>query len=69
VLTAIAQHGDAGVTREQLTVLTGFKRSTRDAYVQRLKAKGLIEVSSTAITATAAGVAALGSDFEPFAPR
>jgi acetolactate synthase small subunit len=65
VLTAIAQHRDAGVTREQITVLTGFKRSTRDAYVQRLKAKGLVDVSSTALTATAVGFAALGSDFEP----
>ena len=33
-LIAMAQHPD-GVTREQLTVLTGYKRSSRDAYIQR----------------------------------
>lgn len=41
VLTAIAQHLD-GVTPEQLTVLTGYKRSSRNTYLQRLKAAGLI---------------------------
>jgi len=63
VLTAIAQHED-GVTREQLTVLTGFKRSTRDAYIQRMSGKGLVDVGAK-ITASQAGLAALGSDFEP----
>jgi hypothetical protein len=65
VLTAIAQHGDAGVTREQLSVLTGYKRSSRDTYLQRLTAAGLAAVSRTGqILATDAGEAALGPDFE-----
>jgi hypothetical protein len=64
-LVAIAQHGDAGVTREQLTVLTGYKRSSRDAYLQRLRAGGYIDQTGDAILATDAGVAALGPDFEP----
>lgn len=64
VLTAIAQH-DEGVTREQLTVLTGYKRSTRDAYIQRLGEKGVLEVRGDRILATDEGVSALGSDFEP----
>lgn len=63
ILTAIAQHTD-GVDREQLTVLTGYKRSSRDTYLQRLNAAGLVGVGPP-ITATAEGVAALGSDFEP----
>lgn len=64
-LTAIAQH-DAGVTRPQLTVLTGYKRATRNTYLQRLGAAGFIESSPEGrIFATADGVAALGDDFDP----
>jgi hypothetical protein len=64
VLTAIAQHHD-GVTREQLTVLTGYKRSTRDAYVQRAGERGHVEIADDRIRATQAGMNALGADFEP----
>ncbi len=64
VLTAIAQH-DVGVTREQLTVLTGYKRSSRDTYVQRLRERGLVDVAGEQLVASDAGVVALGSDFEP----
>jgi hypothetical protein len=63
VLTAIAQHRD-GVTREQLTVLTGYKRSTRNLYLQHIAAAGLIEEHGDRICATPSGVARLG-DFEP----
>lgn len=63
VLTAIAQHA-GGVTREQLTILTGYKRSSRDTYIQRLREKGLIDVRDR-VLATGDGVAALGDDFEP----
>jgi uncharacterized protein len=63
ILTAAAQHA-AGVTREQLTVLTGYRRSSRDTYLQRLRAAGLV-LEDERITATDAGVAELGPDFEP----
>jgi hypothetical protein len=63
VLTAIAQHVE-GVGREQVTILTGYKRSTRDAYIQRLQAAGLVDVGPP-ITVTDAGLAALPSDFTP----
>ncbi|MDP2319588.1 MAG: hypothetical protein Q8O42_09660 [Acidobacteriota bacterium] len=63
VLAAIAQH-DAGVTREQLTVLTGYKRSSRDTYLQHLSQRGLIEFTGANISATAAGFDVLGPDFE-----
>lgn len=64
ILTAIAQHR-AGVDREQLTVLTGYKRSSRDTYLQRLSAGGYIDTGGGAITVTDQGVAALGSDYQP----
>lgn len=64
ILTAVAQYAD-GVTREQLTVFTGYKRSSRDTYVQRLRAAELIEQAGEMLFATGAGVTALGTNFEP----
>lgn len=63
ILIAIAQHTD-GVTRDQLTILTGYKRSSRDAYIQRLSQRGFISVGSQ-ILATRDGIDALGTDYEP----
>lgn len=64
VLVAIAQHAE-GVTREQLTVLTGYKRSSRDTYLQRLRERGLIEASGDQVGATDDGIRALGDDYDP----
>ena len=64
VLIAIAQH-DAGVDRTQLSLLAGYKKSTRDLYVRTLAAAGLVVVDGGTIRATEAGVAALGSEYEP----
>ena len=64
ILTAIAQHRN-GVTREQLTVLTGYKRSSRDTYLQRLTTAGLCEQHGDRIEATSAAVDVLGHGFEP----
>ncbi len=65
VLIAIAQH-DAGVSREQLTVLTGYKRSSRDTYLQRLGQRGLVALNDGGdLVATAVGVELLGDRFEP----
>ncbi|MDQ5872372.1 MAG: hypothetical protein M3547_09250, partial [Acidobacteriota bacterium] len=63
ILRAIAQHPD-GVTCEQLTVLTGYKRSSRDTYVQRIRSAGLVVLIDDSIVATSDGVAELG-DFTP----
>ncbi len=41
ILAAIVQHG--GCDRAQLTVLTGYRKSSRDTYIQKLTAAGLIE--------------------------
>lgn len=64
VLTAIAQY-PSGADRDQLSVLTGYKRSTRDAYLQRLRDAGYIAGDGVRLFATEAGLAALGSDFRP----
>ncbi len=64
ILTAIAQYPE-GAEREQLSVLTGYKRSSRDTYIQRLQSAGYVDTNSGGIVATDEGVAALGSDFEP----
>jgi hypothetical protein len=64
LLGAIAQHS-LGVTREQLTVLTGYKRSSRDTYLQRLRAADLIVQVGDVIAARETAAAVLGPDFEP----
>lgn len=58
VLTACIQLPN-GLRREQLTVLTGYKRSSRDAYIARLGGKGLIEARGDKIFPTDAGREAL----------
>lgn len=63
VLTALIQYPD-GLRREQLTVLTGYKRSSRDAYIARLKEKGFVDSNSDSVFATAEGIEAL-PDAEP----
>lgn len=64
VLTAIAQYGN-GVSRDQLSVLTGYKQSTRNTYIQRLGERGYVSVQGDRVAATPQGVSSLGDDFEP----
>jgi len=45
--------------------VTGYKRSSRDAYIQRLRERGYVEHAGERVVATDAGVAALGDAFEP----
>lgn len=68
VLQAIAQYPD-GVSRQQLTVMTGYKRRTRDAYLQRLQQRAYIteadgQRAAMYVVATPAGKAAL-PDWQP----
>lgn len=63
-LIAAAQYPE-GLTREQATILTGYKRSTRDAYIQRLVGRGFVEVRGSNVVVTQAGINALGPDYEP----
>jgi hypothetical protein len=62
-LTAALQY--PGLDRKRLGILTGYKRSSRDAYIARLASKGLIEVMANKLHATEAGQAALNGSFEP----
>lgn len=62
ILAALIQYPN-GLERNQLTVLTGYKRSTRDAYIQRLGEKGFVRTSGK-VFATDEGIAAL-PDHEP----
>lgn len=48
-----------GVTRQQLTVLTGFKRSTRDAYIARLREKQYVGTTADLVIAEQPGRDAL----------
>jgi uncharacterized protein len=57
-LAALIQY-PKGLRRDQLTVLTGYKRSTRDAYIARLKEKKFVETNLVHVYATRAGIEAL----------
>lgn len=63
-LIALAERAD-GAKRETLTVLTGYKRSTRDAYIQRLRERGYARVEGDRVLATDEGIAALGDNYQP----
>lgn len=66
ILAALIQYPE-GLRREQLTVLTGYKRSSRDTYIQRLRERGYCSTTNDYVAATPAGNAAL-PDAEPL-PR
>jgi hypothetical protein len=60
ILTALIQFNKP-LDRKQLTVLTGYKRSSRDAYIARLSQKGLVQsVGSGSVEATKSGKDTLG---------
>lgn len=63
-LTAALQYPD-GLDRKRLGILTGYKRSSRDAYIARLQQKGLVTVNGTMLYPTDAGRDALNGSFEP----
>lgn len=63
VLIAVVQFGS--VERDQLTILTGYKRSSRDAYISRLAARGYITIQGRMLSPTRSGVDNLGTDYEP----
>ena len=65
VLKALGSYVE-GVSREHLTVLTTYKRSTRDRYIQYLQQKGMVRIGSSGeILITQEGIDALGNDYEP----
>lgn len=64
-ILGVAAQYDGGVTREQLTVMTGYKRSARDTFISRLRQDNYVMLRGDFVEATDAGIAALGADFEP----
>lgn len=65
IMICVASYPE-GVSRESLTVFTGYKRSSRDAYLQRLKSRGFIGIKSDGcVYPEHGGIYALGTDFEP----
>lgn len=64
ILRAVGQHPE-GVTRQQLTVLTGYKRSSRDTYLQRLLSRECVERRGDRLIITAEGISHLGDQWEP----
>jgi hypothetical protein len=65
ILVAAAQCWPSGLTRSQASILTGYKKSSRDAYIQRLVGRGMVEVVGGDVFVTAGGTAALGDGFKP----
>ena len=57
-LTACLQFPE-GLSREKLTVLTGYKRSSRDAYIFRLRERGYVLTDANIVLATNNGENAL----------
>jgi hypothetical protein len=63
ILVAIAQHPD-GLSAEGITVIVGYRATSRGEYLRQLKASGYIVEEGENYVATDAGLDALG-DFEP----
>ncbi|HEC66417.1 MAG TPA: DUF87 domain-containing protein [bacterium] len=63
ILTAMAQY-EEGMTRQHITVLTGYKRSSRDVYIQRLRSRGFVQVVGDKLSATQEGIEELGPDYK-----
>ncbi len=59
VLTAVVQF--PGLDRSRLTVLTGYKKSSRDQYLLRLASRGLVGLAKKIIHPTEAAERALGN--------
>jgi DNA-binding IclR family transcriptional regulator len=65
VLTAIAQNAAYGTSSEQISVLTGYKKTSKGEFLRQLKAAGYVAEEGQQYYATGDGLAALGDDFEP----
>lgn len=63
ILQAIAQYPD-GLKEEQISVLTGYRRTTRYEYLKALKRKQLIMGNGSFLLVTESGIAALGDNYK-----
>lgn len=64
ILNAIAQYPE-GITNEHIAILTGYKKTSRRVYLQKLTAAGYVIQQNGNYIATEAGVDSLGASFEP----
>ncbi len=64
VLKAIASSDD-GVSDSQIGVLTGYKKTSRTVFKQKLSSQGFIAKGGRGYLATNEGISFLGSDYEP----
>jgi len=64
ILTAIAQY-PSGATHVQISILTGYKSTSRKEYSKRLVARGYAERLSDGLVVTPAGIEVLGPAYEP----
>lgn len=62
ILTAVVQY--PGLDRKRLSVLVGYKKSSRDAYIARLSNRGYVTANQK-LYPTDAGREALGDSYEP----
>lgn len=53
-----------GVDRDQLSVLTGYKKSSRNTYLSRLIEKGYVKSEGDKVKPTESGIEALGADYD-----
>lgn len=60
ILAALAEHHSTGCSRPQLTLLTGYARSTRDRQIQYLQAAQMVEVRGDRVFASAKGLDMVG---------
>lgn len=58
ILTACIMYPE-GISREHLTLLSGYKRSSRDAYILRLQQREYVDTRDTLVRVTLAGQAAI----------
>jgi len=63
ILIAVASDAE-GITRNHITILTGYKITSRNEYIRRLKLRGYVEVRAENIIATQEGIEELGNDYE-----
>lgn len=64
ILNAIAQYPE-GITNEHIAILTGYKKTSRRVYLQKLTAGGYVVQQGDNYVATERGIDSLGDSFEP----
>jgi DNA-binding MarR family transcriptional regulator len=64
ILIACRQY-ENGLNRSQVCMITGYKRSSVNTYLQRLKSKNLVEENGDKFIATSSGRKVVGNNYQP----